>query len=128
MTQGLPHTYRTIRWADDMDASGAETASDYESLQQDVMHVIVEKLASNLADPTKGGDALSYLNGTSVQLGKLGSILDQQIGDMDRISNVQTTLAQAGDGSFTITVNMVVAGKVVILGFGVGPSGVTVLP
>ena len=93
MTQGLPRSYRDPVWLDDLDPSGRETDSDYASLVQDVLHVLSEKLASNLADPTKGADVQGYLNGTTDDLAGLPSIIDTQLGEMTRVSSSKTTLA-----------------------------------
>jgi hypothetical protein len=58
----LPRTYAELRWVDDMDPMAAETSSDYESLTQDVFHVIKETLGSNLgasARKTTSGEPAS---------------------------------------------------------------------
>jgi hypothetical protein len=128
MTQGLPRTYPEPRWTDDLDPSGAETASDYESLVQDVMHVLSESMGSNVADPQKGVGALDYLNGTSAQLASMPHTIDAQLGEMTRIASSHTTLTQNDDGSFTIAIQAVVAGQVVNLLYGLGPNGIIVLP
>lgn len=121
----LVRTYQEARWTDDLDPSGAETSSDLESLEQDVMHVLEENLGSNLADPQKGVGVANYLSGTSVQFAQLPAIIDSQLAQVTRIDNSHTTIQQQPDGSLLVLVNLTVAGAVVALQFLLGPNGLS---
>ena len=126
MSLALPKTYKTVRWSADLDAGGVDTASDLESLEQDVLHILQETLGSNLADPDKGCGAQDYLSGTLGQLQQLPGLIDAQLGDVTRITSSQSTLLpQLPDGSWVVQVNIVVAGSVYELQFAIGPGGVT---
>lgn len=122
---GLQRTYQEARWADDLDSSGAETASDLESLEQDVQHILMETLASNLADPQKGVGVVNYLSGTSVQLAALPAIVDGQLALVTRITSSQTTLQQTDAGAFLLNIEIHVGTDVVNLQFAVGPNGLS---
>ena len=123
MTQGLVRSYQELRWTDDMDQSAAETASDLESLEQDVLHILGEVLASNLADPNSGCGVVGYLSGSSLQLGGLPAIIDAQLANVTRITASSTTLTQDEKGTWHIGVLVKVGADVVNLQFIVGPGG-----
>lgn len=120
----LPKTYSEVVWTDDLDPGARETATDLESLEQDVMHVIGERLGSNSADPQKGAGAFSYLNGDAAALSQFPHVLDAQLAQVTRITSSHTTLAVLPDGSFLVNVQVAVAGAVVDLQYIVGPDGV----
>jgi hypothetical protein len=125
MTLSLRRTYQELRWADDMDPSAAETASDLESLEQDVLHIISERLGSNLADPQSGVGAVDYLSGTSAELAGMPAIIDTQLANVSRIASSQTTLTLQADGSYLITVAVTVGADIATLQFALGPNGLT---
>jgi hypothetical protein len=125
MTQPFPKTYQEARWFSDLDPSGAETASDLESLEQDVAHIIVETLGSNGADPNNGVGALNYLSGSTVVLGYMPAVIDAQLASVSRITTSKTTLALQGDGSYIIAVAAAVAGQVIDFNFSLGPNGLS---
>ena len=126
MTLGLQRTYQELRWAEDMDPNGAETASDLESLEQDVQHIIEEVIGSNLADPDKGVGAVNYLSGTTAQLQAMPSIIDSQLEKVSRITNSASSITIPDDGSDpTISVQVAVGSNVVNLQFALGPTGLT---
>jgi hypothetical protein len=126
MTQALPRTYQELLWLDDLDPGARETASDLDSLEQDVLHIISEELGSNLDDPNRGVGAVGYLGGTAQMLQQLGPILDAQLADDPRITNSHTTTLQQSDGTWIIRCEILVSGEIVALQFKLGPDGLTV--
>ncbi len=131
MTQPLPKTYSEARWLNDLDPSGAETDSDLESLEQDVFHVIVQTLGSNVADPHKGVGALNYLSGPTTKLAGMPAIIDAQLKSMTRITSSKTTLAPvpgSNPPSYIVQVAAVVAAQVMNFNFQLGPTGLSVVP
>jgi hypothetical protein len=124
---GLAKTYQTIRWGVDMDPSAADTDSDLESLEQDVLHIIVEVQGSNLADPQNGIGADGYLSGTSAQLAAMPALIDAQLASVDRITSSHTTIQQLADLTWLILVAVEVGTNVVDLQFALGPSGVSIV-
>jgi hypothetical protein len=124
MTQPLPRTYQEPVWTDDLDPSGRETQSDLESLEQDVLHIIGEKLGSNMADKQKGAAALSYLNGNADDLAALPHVIDAQLAQVARISASHSTLTLQDDGTYRLDIEVAVAGVVVGLQYTLGPNGV----
>lgn len=125
MTQPLPKTYAELRWLDDMDPQGAETASDLESLEQDVLHVLKERLASNLDDPNRGLGVEDYLGSTEDKLATLAHEIDTQLAEDSRLTSVQTTVTKDSTGTINIHVTCDVAGQVVEFNFTVGPNGLS---
>lgn len=124
MTTTLARTYQEIRWADDMDPNGAETDSDLESLEQDVLHLIVQRVGSNLADPTKGAGALDYLSGPASRLERLPAVLDAQLAAVTRIASSRSTLTVETDGTYRLDVEIAVGPAVLAIAFAVGADGV----
>jgi hypothetical protein len=122
---GLRRSYQEARWGDDLDPTGAETDSDLESLEQDVVHILAQVLGSNLADPEKGVGAVNYLNGTTVQLEAMPAIIDSQLAEVSRITTSHTTLLTQSDGSFLVEVEIQVGTDIVNLQFAVGPNGLS---
>jgi hypothetical protein len=120
----LPRTYAEPKWLEDLDPTGAETASDLESLEQDVMHIIAQTLGSNVADPDKGIGAVNYLSGTSAALAQMPQVLDAQLSNVLRLSGSKTTLTQAADGTWQVQVRCAVGGQVVNFNYALGPGGV----
>jgi len=123
MSNALPRTYQELRWADDFDPTGAETASDLESLEQDVMHIISQTLGSNLDDQNRGVGAPTYLGGTADQLAGMPAALDAQLLDDPRIDD--SASKQQPDGTYLLTVNVTVNGSVTDLQFVLGPDGLS---
>lgn len=127
MTQGLPLTYAEARWGDDLDPNGAETASDLESLEQDVLHLLEETLGSNLADPDSGLGLEEVLGGDASVLTSLPALVDAQLAEDSRIDGSSTTLTQQPDGTYLLQSAVEVGGAVVPLEFAVGPGGVSLV-
>jgi hypothetical protein len=122
----LPKSYGTIRWGTDMDPGGVDTASDLESLEQDVLHILQQTLGSNLADPNKGVGIGDNLSGNLPALQAKVALIDSQLADVSRISSSQSSLgAQNPDGSWPITVVVVVGSEVVSLEYALGPNGLS---
>lgn len=119
MTQpaALPLTIPDLVGFDDLDANGAETTSDLQTLFQDVYHVALELLGTNPDDPTRGAGLATYLSGTSVQLQTAGGVLENQLLADDRITscNVVFDTTQIPN---SLTINIGVAGQVIGLQFG----------
>jgi phage baseplate assembly protein W len=118
-------TYQELRWGDDMDPNAAETESDLESLEQDVLHILQEHLGTNLADPNKGAGVADFLNGTTAQLAALPATIDAQLANVDRLSGSKTTLSQQDDGSFFLDVEVIVGGQIALFPYQLGPGGLT---
>lgn len=77
---------------DDLDPSGNETTSDAQGLAQDIYHILLETLGSNLDDPNRGIGTMGYLSGSTTALAGLPSIIDSQLRKDTRIQSSQTTL------------------------------------
>jgi hypothetical protein len=119
----LPKTYATIRWGNDMDPQAADTASDLESLEQDCLHVIMQVLGSNQADPTSGCNAAGLLNGTSDQLTTLCAQIDAQLPEDTRVTNSTSAVVTLDDGSFQVTSTVQCGAQVFTFNFVQGPNG-----
>jgi hypothetical protein len=85
-----------IRWYDDLDLFGADTADDSESLQQDCYHVVIEDPASNLQDPDSGLGIANSLSGVSNPA--MATLADEQIAQDVRVTGVQATFMTNGNG------------------------------
>ena len=125
----LPLTIPDLVGLDDVDSFMSETTSDLQTLLQDVYHILIQLLGSNLDDMTKGCGIDTYLNGTLTQLAQLGPIIETQLTADTRITrataNIQT---QSGPYPYVINISIEVAGQVIGLQYGWSqPGGLTPL-
>jgi hypothetical protein len=95
----LPLTYPDLVDVTDLDPFASETTSDLQTLQQDVLHVLIEQPGSNPDDPTRGIGIDNYLSGTAADLVKARSIIDQQLTQDDRITSSSTSIGPNPDTS-----------------------------
>jgi len=135
MTQPvLPLTYPDCVWTDDMDPMARETTSDLQNLQQDVMHLLIEDLGSNLDDLARGIGVDSALSGPSAVAAAMASRIDQQLGQDDRIDSSHTTVTQQGvpgtqgGATFAIEIEIVVSGTTLGLSFAYSATGGLQIP
>lgn len=113
----LPLTITDLVCELDLDAYGRETTSDLQSLIQDVLHLLLEDLGSNLDDPNRGVGVENYLSGTEEQFAQLPRIIEEQLGQDDRINNVSAIIENI-DETFRIRIDIGVAESVIPLLFG----------
>lgn len=93
---------RDMRWYDDLDIGGLDTADESEMLEQDCYHVIIEALGSNLEDPTSGVGVDGALSGPTNSA--FAADTEQQLATDIRVAGVQATLTDDGNGSLTLDV------------------------
>lgn len=91
-----------IRWYDDLDLFGADTADDSESLKQDCYHVVLEDPASNLQDPDSGLGLANCLSGVSKP--SIATLADEQISQDTRVAGVEATFATDGNGKNSLDI------------------------
>lgn len=118
MATGLPFTNPDLLCELDLDAYGRETTSDLQTLIQDVLHVLIEDLGSNLDDPNRGVGVDNFLSGTQDQLAQLPRIIEDQLAKDDRINTVSANLETQPDGTFRIRIDIGVAETIIPLLFG----------
>lgn len=102
---------------DDLDPSGSETTSDLQALAQDVYHLLLQILGSNLDAPTLGIGIKNLLSASSLKLAAAASIVDSQLRKDARIAGSQTTVVQSSDGSYAINITIVASGTVLPLSY-----------
>lgn len=102
---------------DDLDPSGNETTSDLQALAQDVYHLLLESPGSNLDDPTRGVGLGLILSRPAPDLLALPGQIDAQLRKDDRIDASKSSVVQNADGSFSLTVQIVVNGALLPLGY-----------
>ena len=104
----------------DCDPLGAETTSDLQSLIQDVMHILMEDLGSNLDDPNRGVGIYRYLSGTQNDFRNLIATIESQLSSDPRIDSVSAQIQTntVGIYPYTIVVNLGVNGSIIGLSFG----------
>lgn len=133
----LPLTYADLVCVDDVDPNALETGSDLENLEQDVYHIVLEELASNVDDPDRGVGVQSLLSGDTSTIATLPRLLEAQLLKDDRIDQARAQLIQipaggqfsdgtsAPAGGYELAVVYVPSGNVVpsTLSFGFTASG-----
>jgi hypothetical protein len=116
--QGLPLTVSDLVCVLDLDPNGNETTSDLQSLEQDVLHILIELFASNPDDPDRGVGIDQYLSGTQDDLSRVPRIIENQLDQDDRIDGVSANLVQQADGLFVLSIVLQVDGTVIGLHYG----------
>jgi len=102
----------------DLDPNGNETTSDLQTLEQDVLHVLIQTLGSNPDDPGRGVGIDQYLSGTQDDLAKLPGVIENQLEEDDRIDGCSAVLGQQADGSWLLAIQIQVDGSVLSLQYG----------
>ena len=104
---------------DDLDPNGNETTSDAQALAQDVYHVLLEVVGSNLDDLNRGLGVEGYASAPSSKLALLPSICDSQLQKDTRITSSRTTLVQTSTApmAFTLSIQIIASGEVIPLAF-----------
>lgn len=125
----LPLTVPDVVCILDVDPNDAETTSDLQTLEQDVFHMLIETLGSNIDDPTRGIGVEELLSGTVAEAQKAPARVDQQLAQDDRIDSSTTSLDLQPDGSYILALEVRVGGQVLGLSYGYSASsGLTPLP
>ena len=114
----LPLTIPDLVCDLDLDPFAAETTSDLQTLIQDVTHVLRELPGNNPDDIDAGVGVETYLNGTVDAFKTLPSKIEHQLLRDDRITAATATIAQQGDGTFTLSIVLNVANGVLPLLYG----------
>lgn len=99
MASPLPLTAPDVVCFDDLDLLGTETASDLETLEQDVYHVLIEVPGSNPDDVSRGCGVESILSGPSTRLDGLTTKIESQLRKDDRIDDARAMLTKLPPGS-----------------------------
>lgn len=110
-----------LRWFDDMDQFGAETDDALEDLEQDLYHVLIEVVGSNLADPNQGLGIEDVLSGPYDTGWK--KKIEQALEKDDRVQNATATITQLDAGNYQIEVQIVADEGVLGLTLVVGADG-----
>lgn len=120
----LPFTYADIAdFDDDMGPFAEETTSDLDNLVQDVTHILEETLGSNPDDPTRGVGLVYYLSGTVENFSTIVGVIERQLNADDRITKCDASIVQNTDDTFSLFINIQVAGTIIPLQYGWSLSG-----
>lgn len=109
----LPLTYPDLVCVDDLDPMGNETTSDFQTLQQDVYHLLLEEAGSNLDDLSRGIGVESLLNGSQVNIADIQHLIDTELTKDDRISTSSTKVTVADTGIYYIDITITVGSSVI---------------
>lgn len=118
MTQPvLPLTYTDLVCELDADAFARETTSDFQNLQQDVSHILIETPGSNPDDPDRGIGIDELLSGTEANLRRAIAKIDSELPKDPRIDASATNIVNTDPGDYDIDIQIVVDGQVIGLSF-----------
>lgn len=125
MTQPLtlPLTAPDLVALEDLDAFASETASDLETLEQDVLHILIEEPGSNPDDESRGVGIYDLLGGTETDLANAEQRINTALEADERIDAADTTITKDADGAYLITIDITVDGVVVTLDFTLPTGG-----
>ncbi len=134
-TNPLPLTVPEVVCFDDLDELAGETASDLESLEQDVYHILIEVPGSNIDAPDRGCDVESILSGPATRLDGMTTNIESQLRKDARIDDAQATLTKLPpgstlpdgtslpDGGYLLSVEVVASGAVLGLSYSFTSDG-----
>ncbi len=88
-----------LRCLDDMSLFADETTSELEELEQDVYHVLIETLGSNLDDVTRGLGLDDVLSDDEANLVSVPGLAEHQVQLDDRVVAAKATLTKDEDGN-----------------------------
>lgn len=94
----LPLTAPDLVCVEDMDPFAAETQTDLESLEQDVLHILDEDYGSNPDDPERGIGLGNLLSKPTTALSDIVRQVESQLRTDDRIDAVKATLTELPSG------------------------------
>jgi hypothetical protein len=94
----LPLTAPDLVCVEDMDLFAAETQSDLESLEQDILHILDEDYGSNPDDPERGIGLANLLSKPTRVLSDIVRTVEAQLRTDDRIDAVKATLTELPPG------------------------------
>lgn len=109
----LPLTYPDLVCVDDLDPMGSETTSDFQTLQQDVYHLLIEDAGSNLDDLSRGIGVESLLNGSNINIADIQHLIDTELTKDDRISTCTTKVTIGDTGIYYIDITITVGASVI---------------
>lgn len=104
MAASLPLTYADCVCELDVDAFARETTSDLQNLEQDLLHVLMQELGSNLDDPDRGVGIVSLLSGSTLDLPRVARRIEIEFVKDDRVATCTATLSTQSDGSVRIDI------------------------
>lgn len=105
-----------------------ETTSELEELEQDVYHVLIETLGSNIDDPTRGLGLDDVLSDDEANLASVPGLAEHQIQQDDRVVAAKAKLTQDESGNPRLEIEIqptddtLGTATVVVTGNQTGPS------
>jgi hypothetical protein len=131
----LPLTYPEALCYDDFDPYDRTVASDFEALQQDCYHWLIQTHGSNADElrdpggPIHGVGIEDMLSGATVDVAAIGPRIEADFLQDDRITACNATVSQQTDGSFLIQIEVEVGAQVLGLAYSYDANaGLTILP
>lgn len=120
----LPLTAPDIVCLDDMDPFADDTASDLETLEQDVLHMLIEDAGSNPDDPDRGIGIETLLGGTTVDLNTAINRINTGLQQDDRITKASASVTLDVDGvTYLIAIAIEVNKTLVTFNYKLSPTG-----
>lgn len=95
----LPLTAPDVVCFDDLDQLAGETASDLETLEQDVYHILIEEPGSNIDDPDRGCGVERILSGPASGLDGMTNHIESQLRKDARIDGAKAKLTKLAPGA-----------------------------
>jgi hypothetical protein len=94
----FPLTAPDLRCLEDLDRFAAETTSELENLDQDVLHILMEDYGSNPDDGTRGVGLPNLLSSPTRSITNITALVETQLRKDDRIDQVKATLTELPPG------------------------------
>lgn len=113
----LPLTYPDLVCDDDLDLFAQETTSDLQNLEQDVAHVLIETLGSNLDDPNRGVGLPFMLSANAGELTALNQTIESELLKDGRLDAVSAIVTQTGHEAYSVVITVSVGAAVLGLSY-----------
>jgi hypothetical protein len=97
-TPAFPLTAPDLRCLEDLDRFAAETTTELENLDQDVLHILMEDYGSNPDDITRGIGVPNLLSASTRSIAHITTLVETQLRKDDRIDQVRATLTELPPG------------------------------
>lgn len=119
----LPLTAPDLVCEFDLDLFAGETTSDLQSLEQDVLHMLLEAPGSNLDDLTRGIGVVDMLGGPVADLATVPHRIEAALAKDDRIDSSTVTIRRDADDTIRLTLVIVVGADVLGLNYAYSADG-----
>ena len=102
----IPLTTPDLVCDDDLDPNAGEVANDLQALEQDVLHMLLERPGENIDDLSRGVGLVGMLSGTTADLAKVPARVEAGLLKDDRVTSCRTVISSPSGGAYRIDITI----------------------